>query len=85
MPLEHHPLVKEFPELHDTLHQLKMQDARFRELLAEYEKLDKHIYRIESGAEPDSDQFTEELKVQRVRLKDELYGMLKKADAQAPE
>ena len=79
MPLEHHPLTKEFPELHDAMHELKTHDAHFRKLFEEYEQLDKKIYRIESDAEPDSDQYTEELKVQRIKLKDELYAMLKKA------
>lgn len=80
MPLEHHPLIKEFPELHDAIHELKTHDDHFRELFEEYEKLDKEIYRIESDSEPASDQYTEELKLRRVNLKDELYAMLKKAD-----
>ena len=79
MPLEHHPLIKEFPELHDQIHELKVNDSHFKELFEEYEHLDKKIYRIESDAEPASDQYTEELKVRRVNLKDELYSMLKKA------
>jgi len=76
MPLEHHPLVKEFPELHEAIHELKTHDEHFRELFEEYEKVDKEIYRIESDSEPASDQYTEELKLRRVRLKDELYAML---------
>ena len=78
MPLEHHPLIKEFPEFHDAIHELKIHDTHFRNLFEEYEKLDKQIYRIESEVEPDSDQYTEELKLRRVKLKDELYAMLKK-------
>jgi len=77
MPLEHHPLVKEFPLLHNAIHELKTHDAHFRNLFDEYEVLDKKIYRIESEAEPGSDQYTEELKLRRVQLKDELYAMLK--------
>lgn len=79
MPLEHHPLVKEFPDLHDAIHELKLNDDHFRELFDEYDQLDKKIYRVESGVEPDSDQYTEELKLRRVKLKDELYAMLKAA------
>ena len=77
MPLEHHPLTKDFPELHDAIHELKVHDAHFRKLSEEYEQLDKKIFRIESEAEPGSDQYTEELKIQRIKLKDELYAMLK--------
>lgn len=79
MPLEHHPLIKEFPELHDEIHELKTHDAHFKQMFEEYEHVDKEIFRIESEAEPASDQYTEELKVRRVKLKDDLYAMLKKA------
>lgn len=81
MPLEHHPLIKEFPELIEAIHDKKTHDAHFRKLFEEYEALDKHIYRIESGTEPASDDYTESLKMKRVHLKDELYGMLKTGSA----
>lgn len=80
MPLEHHPLIKEFPELHDAIHELKTNDAHFRGLFEEYEKVDKEVFRIESDAEPSSDQYVEELKLKRVKLKDELYAMLTQTD-----
>jgi len=79
MPLEHHPLIKEFPELHDAIHELKTHDPHFKKLFDEYDEVDKEIYRIESESEARSDEFTEELKVRRVKLKDELYAMLKKS------
>ena len=79
MPLENHSLAKEFPELHAQIHQLKTSDNHFAKLFAEYDAVEHDIHRIESGAEAASDDRLEGLKKQRLSLKDELFGMLKKA------
>ena len=79
MPLSHHPLVTEFPEFHDQLHELKMKDNYFAHLMEKYEEIDKHVYRIEDGTEPTSDEYVEGLKKQRLALKDEIFQMLNKA------
>lgn len=76
MPLQHHPLTKEFPDLHDKIHELKMNDRHFHRLMDEYEALDKEIYRAESDEEPTDDTHLKEMRVHRVQLKDTLYGML---------
>ncbi len=76
MPLEHHPLVKEFPSHKDTIHRLKMDDAHFRRRMEEYEDLDKRIFRAEDGSEPMDDAALEQLKRQRLALKDELYHLI---------
>ncbi len=72
----HHDLSLEFPELKQHIHDLKLTSPEFNELYAEYEALDKTIYRIEEEIETPSDTYTEELKKKRVRLKDRLYAML---------
>lgn len=77
---EHHHLAQEFPEYKDKIHELKTHDPAFAELLDKYDALDDEIYRIEEQIETPSDEYTEELKVQRVQLKDQLYSMLKDAD-----
>ena len=75
---EHHSnLTAEFPEFKDQIHTLKTSDAHFCKLYDEYEALDKEIYRIEQQIETPSDDYTEELKSKRVRLKDEIYRLLK--------
>ncbi len=79
MPLENHSLVKEFPEMKDKIHQLKTSDNHFSKLFAQYDELEHAVHRIESGAEAASDDRLEELKKKRLRLKDELFGLLKKA------
>ena len=49
MPLEQHPLSREFPDFHAELKQLHGNDAHFTRLAADYESLDKRIYEVEGG------------------------------------
>lgn len=76
---EHHDnLALEFPQFKEKIHQLKMSDAHFRKLYDEYQTVDREIYRIEEQIETPSDAYTEELKMKRVSLKDQLYAILNK-------
>ena len=72
--LEHHPLVKEFPEHAQTIHELKASDNRFDKLFNEYDDLDKTIFRIEANQESITDHDLTDLKKQRRRVKDMLYN-----------
>jgi len=72
-----HDLAHDFPEYKDRIHQLKQSDGHFSRLSTEYHELVKLLHRIEAQVETPSDDVVEELKVKRVRLKDELYQMLK--------
>ena len=79
MPIENHSLTTEFPEMKERIHQLKMRDNHFARLFAEYDKVAHDVYRIETGAESTSDEHLEKLKKTRLKLKDELFSLLKKA------
>jgi len=72
----HHDLAHEFPGFRQRIHELKLTSLEFRQLYDEYQALDKEIFRIEEEIETPSDDYTEELKRRRARLKDRLYGML---------
>lgn len=72
----HHDLAHEFPEFKQRIHELKLTSPEFNQLYAEYQAVDKEIYRIEEEIETPSDDYTEELKRKRVHVKDRLYGML---------
>ncbi len=76
MHVEHHPLIKDFPELRDALHELRRSDADFARLASEYEVLDKRICRIEEGGELLAEPALNALKRQRVELKDRLAQRL---------
>lgn len=74
-----HPLTDEFPEFEAKIHDLKVEDEHFKKLFDEYDEVDHEIYRIESDAAPASDETANQLRIIRLRLKDELYHMLKES------
>lgn len=74
---EKHDLIHELPEYKDRIHELKMNNKHFEKLFVKYHDLDHQVRRIEEGVETPSDDFIEELKKERLHLKDELFGMLK--------
>ena len=76
--LEHHPLLKEFPEHKERMHELKLNDKHFENLVEKYEALDKHIFRVESEGETLDDVSLENLKKDRLKLKDEIYAIISK-------
>ena len=79
MPLEHHPLSREFPEYRPQLQALHAQDAHFAQLAQHYEDLDKRIYEVEDGRQALDDLALQALKNERVVLKDQIAERLRKA------
>ena len=73
----HHDIGRELPEYRDRIHSLKTSNAHFARLFDEYHELDKQVARIEQEIEPTSDDHAEELKKRRLKLKDELFAMLR--------
>ena len=78
MPVIHHPLIEEFAEYKDVIHELKINSAHFRRLAHEYEGIDKSIFRAEQGIEIVNDEYLNSIKKERLHLKDLIYSMLKK-------
>ncbi|MFN3868444.1 MAG: YdcH family protein [Hyphomicrobiaceae bacterium] len=72
-----HELADEFPELKQRIHDLKISDAHFARLFDEYHALNREVHRVEAAGVNTSDEEYENLKRVRLRLKDELYEMLK--------
>jgi len=83
MALEKHDLHHEFPEYEKEIHELKMNDAHFSRLFKEYHEVDHEVHRIEQGVENTSDEYLETQKKNRLNLKDQLFVMIKKAQAVA--
>jgi uncharacterized protein len=77
----HHPLVTDFPEYREAIHELKLHDAHFRRLFDEYHEVDREVVRIDEEIEPASDARTDALKQRRVHLKDELLAQIRKVAA----
>ena len=65
-----HDLHAFFPDDGDILHDMKVDDAQFRELSERYHRIEREIDRIESGLDAASDDRLEALKRQRLDLLD---------------
>ena len=83
MTVEKHDLHHEFPEFNDEIRELKTSNAHFARLFKEYHELDHEVHRIEQGVENTTDEYLDTQKKQRLNLKDQLFVMLKKAQAPA--
>ncbi len=71
-----HELAEEFPADHAILHTLKVSDPHFAHLADSYHELNRRIHRIESMIEPATDETLNELKRQRLHLKDEIAEII---------
>lgn len=74
-----HELAEEFPEHVETLHKLKTGNAHFLKLADEYHSINREIHRIEAGVVAATDERSEDLKKLRLKLKDEIGGMISQA------
>ncbi|WOH36544.1 YdcH family protein [Thalassotalea fonticola] len=81
MNIQKHDLHHEFPEFRDEIRTLKMNNNHFAKVFKEYHELDHEVIRIEEGVENTTDEYLDELKMQRLNHKDELFLMLKKHQA----
>lgn len=79
MHVEHHPLIKDFPEKREQLQKLRQEDPVFARKAEEYEALDKRICRVEDGVETLDDAALSVLKQERVNMKDDIARDLKRA------
>ena len=71
-----HELHEEFPDQADALHALKLDNTHFAKLSDDYHAVNREIHRVETEVEPASDEALEELKKQRLHLKDEIAALL---------
>ncbi|MDX1321027.1 MAG: DUF465 domain-containing protein [Oceanospirillum sp.] len=79
MPIEHHDLLNELPEYKEQIHELKVGNAHFRKLFDEYHELTKDVENMESEQKPVATDVEEAAKLRRLKLKDEMFAMLKQA------
>lgn len=70
-----------FPEYRDLISELKVSDHHFGRLFEKHNELDHTIKNMEAGTVVGSQDQIETLKKEKLRLKDELYVVLKKAEA----
>ncbi|ADN75607.1 protein of unknown function DUF465 [Ferrimonas balearica DSM 9799] len=73
---EPHDLPHEFPRLANQIDQRTEIDPLFAELSEQYHQIDDEIRRLELAGSPISDQHLQGMKLNRLRLKDQLYDLL---------
>lgn len=76
MQVDHHDLLAEFPEMRDAIEALQANNAHFARLAASYARLTGKVEDLEEHDMPVADFTLEDMKKQRVKLKDEIYNML---------
>lgn len=76
MQVDHHDLYQDFPEMKDAIDVLRAGNAHFARLYATYNRLTGKVEDLEEHDMPVADFTLEDMKKQRVKLKDELYHFL---------
>jgi len=72
-----HEIAEEFPEYTQAIHDLKMSDTYFANLVEAYHDLNRQIHRMETEVEPVTTLTEEEARKRRVALKDEIANYLR--------
>jgi len=73
---EPHELPEEFPEYAERMRALQ-GDSRFDKLAAAYHKINHEIIMAESNVEPTDDFHLEDMRKERLKLKDQLFVLLR--------
>jgi uncharacterized protein YdcH (DUF465 family) len=76
MQVDHHDIHSEFPEMRDAIEALRKENPRFASLYGTYNRLTGKVENLEEHDMPVSDFTIEDMKKQRVRIKDEIYHLL---------
>lgn len=76
MQVDHHDLYQDFPEMKDAIDVLRAGNAHFARLFATYNRLTGKVEDLEEHDMPVADFTLEDMKKQRVKLKDELYHLM---------
>jgi uncharacterized protein len=77
MDLLNHDIAHEFPAHIEKMRALKTSSKHFASLFSQYDEDNHAITRYELGDGAISDEGLEDLKKRRLKIKDEIYGMLK--------
>ena len=76
MPVGPHDIHSEFPEMKDAIDVLSRENPSFAGLVGTYNRLTGKVEDLEEHDMPVADFTIEDMKKQRIKLKDELYHML---------
>ncbi len=74
---ETHDLIHEFPELESKIAAMRATSESFAALMDRYDDLDARVRKLEELGTPVADETMEDLKKERLLLKDRLYDLLR--------
>jgi uncharacterized protein YdcH (DUF465 family) len=74
---EQHDLVHEFPDLEGKIAEMRETNPPFADLMNQYDDLDSRVRKLEELGTPVAAETTEDLKKERLLLKDTLYELLR--------
>ncbi len=77
MELLKHDLAHEFPQHLEKMRTLRATDAHFASLFSRYDSENQAIIKYEQGSGAISVEALETLKKSRLKIKDEIYSLLK--------
>ena len=72
-------LADDFPTDVDKIHALKLSNPHFARLMEAYHDVNRAVHRAETGVEPTDQSAETQMRKERMRLKDEIAGMLAEA------
>lgn len=72
-----HELHEEFPEHVEKMAQLRQSDSHFNKLSEKYHTLNRAIHRAEADVEPTSDDHMQQMRKERMALKDQIAVYLR--------
>ena len=76
-----HELAEEFPGQEALIRELKMNDELFKRLFERYHDVNRAVHRAETNVEPVSQFHEEDLRKERMHLKDRIAARLNAAVA----
>lgn len=74
---EIHDVLHEFPELEGKIDEMRASNEAFATLMDDYDTLDAKVRKLEELGTPVADETIEDLKKERLLLKDRLYDLLR--------
>lgn len=74
-----HELAEEFPQQAEQMATLRQSDNHFAKLSEDYHTLNRAIHRAETDVEPTSDDNMQNMRRERLALKDEIAAYLRKS------
>jgi uncharacterized protein YdcH (DUF465 family) len=75
-----HHIAEDFPEYATQLRRLRERDGHFERICSEYEEVNHKVHKAEADIEPCDDLHMVALRKRRMALKDEIFGMLTRAE-----